>query len=175
MIINYSVANYMLAFRKMPLDAEDYVLTLTSEWKTSISSEFYYLRLNHVSFPWTGKDFAIRHHFATQCVTKHKSIRCSSWRRRQKLTPQQRLVNNLDLIGFIAHYIWSQRTFSPVSAWILGWFMCKTDLVNLAEIRKQNIKFYLFFFHFEGKTVPYIQGVSVAASVYSLIAVSLDR
>lgn len=25
------------------------------------------------------------------------------------------------------------------------------------------------------KTVPYIQGVSVAASVYSLIAVSLDR
>ncbi|CAG9797936.1 unnamed protein product [Chironomus riparius] len=33
--------------------------------------------------------------------------------------------------------------------WILGWFMCKT--------------------------VPYIQGVSVAASVYSLIAVSLDR
>ncbi|KAG5675442.1 hypothetical protein PVAND_005346 [Polypedilum vanderplanki] len=33
--------------------------------------------------------------------------------------------------------------------WILGWFMCKT--------------------------VPYVQGVSVAASVYSLIAVSLDR
>ncbi|XP_013102044.1 neuropeptide SIFamide receptor isoform X2 [Stomoxys calcitrans] len=33
--------------------------------------------------------------------------------------------------------------------WILGWLMCKT--------------------------VPYIQGVSVAASVYSLIAVSLDR
>ncbi|XP_015602116.1 neuropeptide SIFamide receptor [Cephus cinctus] len=33
--------------------------------------------------------------------------------------------------------------------WILGWFMCKT--------------------------VPYIQGVSVAASVYSLVAVSLDR
>lgn len=39
--------------------------------------------------------------------------------------------------------------FPPFSAWILGWFMCKT--------------------------VPYIQGVSVAASVYSLIAVSLDR
>ncbi|XP_018326607.1 neuropeptide SIFamide receptor-like [Agrilus planipennis] len=33
--------------------------------------------------------------------------------------------------------------------WVLGWLMCKT--------------------------VPYIQGVSVAASVYSLIAVSLDR
>uniref|UniRef100_A0A1A9UJU4 Uncharacterized protein n=1 Tax=Glossina austeni TaxID=7395 RepID=A0A1A9UJU4_GLOAU len=33
--------------------------------------------------------------------------------------------------------------------WMLGWLMCKT--------------------------VPYIQGVSVAASVYSLIAVSLDR
>ncbi|XP_075238341.1 neuropeptide SIFamide receptor-like [Lycorma delicatula] len=33
--------------------------------------------------------------------------------------------------------------------WILGWWMCKT--------------------------VPYVQGVSVAASVYSLIAVSLDR
>ncbi|XP_072395451.1 neuropeptide SIFamide receptor-like [Diabrotica undecimpunctata] len=33
--------------------------------------------------------------------------------------------------------------------WILGWWMCKT--------------------------VPYIQGVSVAASVYSLVAVSLDR
>ncbi|CAB3364245.1 Hypothetical predicted protein [Cloeon dipterum] len=33
--------------------------------------------------------------------------------------------------------------------WVLGWWMCKT--------------------------VPYIQGVSVAASVYSLIAVSLDR
>ncbi|XP_012283008.2 neuropeptide SIFamide receptor [Orussus abietinus] len=33
--------------------------------------------------------------------------------------------------------------------WVLGWFMCKT--------------------------VPYIQGVSVAASVYSLVAVSLDR
>jgi len=36
-----------------------------------------------------------------------------------------------------------------VSAWILGWFMCKA--------------------------VAYIQGVSVAASVYSLVAVSLDR
>lgn len=36
-----------------------------------------------------------------------------------------------------------------LSAWVLGWLMCKT--------------------------VPYIQGVSVAASVYSLIAVSLDR
>ncbi|XP_056643875.1 neuropeptide SIFamide receptor-like [Diorhabda sublineata] len=34
-------------------------------------------------------------------------------------------------------------------SWILGWLMCKT--------------------------VPYIQGVSVAASVYSLVAVSLDR
>uniref|UniRef100_A0A182J723 Uncharacterized protein n=1 Tax=Anopheles atroparvus TaxID=41427 RepID=A0A182J723_ANOAO len=34
-------------------------------------------------------------------------------------------------------------------SWMLGWLMCKT--------------------------VPYIQGVSVAASVYSLIAVSLDR
>ncbi|XP_030768167.1 neuropeptide SIFamide receptor-like [Sitophilus oryzae] len=33
--------------------------------------------------------------------------------------------------------------------WVLGWWMCKT--------------------------VPYIQGVSVAASVYSLVAVSLDR
>ncbi|GLH06865.1 Neuropeptide SIFamide receptor, partial [Gryllus bimaculatus] len=33
--------------------------------------------------------------------------------------------------------------------WVLGWWMCKT--------------------------VPYVQGVSVAASVYSLIAVSLDR
>ncbi|XP_050312287.1 neuropeptide SIFamide receptor-like [Anthonomus grandis grandis] len=33
--------------------------------------------------------------------------------------------------------------------WMLGWWMCKT--------------------------VPYIQGVSVAASVYSLVAVSLDR
>ncbi|XP_001600098.3 neuropeptide SIFamide receptor [Nasonia vitripennis] len=33
--------------------------------------------------------------------------------------------------------------------WVLGWFMCKI--------------------------VPYIQGVSVAASVYSLVAVSLDR
>ena len=36
-----------------------------------------------------------------------------------------------------------------VSAWFLGWFMCKA--------------------------VAYIQGVSVAASVYSLVAVSLDR
>lgn len=36
-----------------------------------------------------------------------------------------------------------------VLAWMLGWLMCKF--------------------------VPYIQGVSVAASVYSLIAVSLDR
>lgn len=34
-------------------------------------------------------------------------------------------------------------------AWVLGWLMCKT--------------------------VPYVQGVSVAASVYSLIAVSVDR
>lgn len=34
-------------------------------------------------------------------------------------------------------------------AWMLGGLMCKT--------------------------VPYIQGVSVAASVYSLIAVSVDR
>ncbi|XP_060523643.1 neuropeptide SIFamide receptor-like [Cylas formicarius] len=33
--------------------------------------------------------------------------------------------------------------------WVLGWWMCKT--------------------------VPYVQGVSVAASVYSLVAVSLDR
>jgi len=38
---------------------------------------------------------------------------------------------------------------SSVSAWILGWWMCK------------------FF--------SYVQGVSVVASVYSLIAVSLDR
>jgi len=36
-----------------------------------------------------------------------------------------------------------------LAAWMLGWLMCKF--------------------------VPYIQGVSVAASVYSLIAVSLDR
>lgn len=36
-----------------------------------------------------------------------------------------------------------------VTAWLLGWLMCKT--------------------------VPYIQGLSVAASVYSLVAVSLDR
>lgn len=57
-----------------------------------------------------------------------------------------------------------------VSAWILGWFMCKA--VKLAEFRRRNL---LFIFHFQGKTVPYIQGVSVAASVYSLIAVSLDR
>lgn len=35
------------------------------------------------------------------------------------------------------------------AAWIMGWFMCKT--------------------------VPYVQGVSVAASVYSLCAVSVDR
>lgn len=35
------------------------------------------------------------------------------------------------------------------SAWMMGWLMCKT--------------------------VPYVQGVSVAASIYSLIAVSLDR
>ncbi|CAG9122742.1 unnamed protein product [Plutella xylostella] len=34
-------------------------------------------------------------------------------------------------------------------AWVLGWLMCKT--------------------------VPYVQGLSVAASVYSLVAVSLDR
>ncbi|CAG7828248.1 unnamed protein product [Allacma fusca] len=34
-------------------------------------------------------------------------------------------------------------------AWVLGWWMCKT--------------------------VPYVQGVSVCASVYSLVAVSLDR
>jgi hypothetical protein len=40
----------------------------------------------------------------------------------------------------------SVRVFT---AWLLGWWMCKT--------------------------VPYVQGVSVAASVYSLIAVSLDR
>ncbi|CAG9579529.1 unnamed protein product [Danaus chrysippus] len=33
--------------------------------------------------------------------------------------------------------------------WVLGWLMCKT--------------------------VPYVQGLSVAASVYSLVAVSLDR
>ncbi|CAG4964325.1 unnamed protein product [Colias eurytheme] len=33
-------------------------------------------------------------------------------------------------------------------AWVLGWLMCKT--------------------------VPYVQGLSVAASVYSLVAVSLD-
>ncbi|CAK1541224.1 unnamed protein product [Leptosia nina] len=36
-----------------------------------------------------------------------------------------------------------------VTAWVLGWLMCKT--------------------------VPYVQGLSVAASVYSLVAVSLDR
>ncbi|CAH0381766.1 unnamed protein product [Bemisia tabaci] len=36
-----------------------------------------------------------------------------------------------------------------LKTWVLGWYMCKV--------------------------VPYVQGVSVAASVYSLIAVSIDR
>ncbi|GBP62287.1 Neuropeptide SIFamide receptor [Eumeta japonica] len=40
-------------------------------------------------------------------------------------------------------------TSASVAAWVLGWWMCKT--------------------------VPYVQGLSVAASVYSLVAVSLDR
>lgn len=43
----------------------------------------------------------------------------------------------------------NDKPWTCVSAWFLGWFMCKA--------------------------VAYIQGVSVAASVYSLVAVSLDR
>lgn len=43
----------------------------------------------------------------------------------------------------------NDKRWTCVSAWFLGWFMCKA--------------------------VAYIQGVSVAASVYSLVAVSLDR
>lgn len=46
-------------------------------------------------------------------------------------------------------FTWFQYVFLFVSAWVLGWLMCKT--------------------------VPYVQGLSVAASVYSLVAVSLDR
>ncbi|CAG7825963.1 unnamed protein product [Allacma fusca] len=48
--------------------------------------------------------------------------------------------------GFIqvCHYL----NYS-ISAWILGWFLCKT--------------------------VPYVQGVTVCASVYSLVAISMDR
>ncbi|KRT84258.1 G protein-coupled receptor, partial [Oryctes borbonicus] len=47
-------------------------------------------------------------------------------------------------------YVYTYTAYiTRLLAWVLGWWMCKT--------------------------VPYIQGVSVAASVYSLIAVSLDR
>ncbi|CAO1353330.1 unnamed protein product [Diamesa tonsa] len=60
-------------------------------------------------------------------------------------------IANLALADFLVIFVCVPATlignlFVP---WIMGWLMCKT--------------------------VPYIQGVSVAASVYSLIAVSLDR
>lgn len=63
------------------------------------------------------------------------------------LKPQILFVNCMTAL--ICGITLNKFNFLLLSAWVLGWLMCKT--------------------------VPYIQGVSVAASVYSLIAVSLDR
>ncbi|XP_046405980.1 neuropeptide SIFamide receptor-like [Ischnura elegans] len=71
-------------------------------------------------------------------------------------SPRMRTVTNYFIVNLAAADILVIVFCLPATLmsnifvpWVLGWWMCKT--------------------------VPYVQGVSVAASVYSLIAVTLDR
>lgn len=137
-------AKYIICFRKVGIISTRVIIQRNCCWKSRNS--FLYLKTFKRQIMIILKFYNVHSHFYQKeqlCDTHFSFCFLSFSLQKERKSFSAKSAVLLDRLTS------NDKRWTCVSAWFLGWFMCKA--------------------------VAYIQGVSVAASVYSLVAVSLDR